>query len=216
MVSVENLFFDGNYQRYLDFEGKTTFSLFIYKTTILKEFGGIRGCCISKEQWGWGKGLRPTLARGGWRGGLRPTLAREGWRGNLRPTLARGGWRESPRPTLAILRASGELSPGRKSARRWLHPPKSCGFRRSRHCRASRINDFGRFSRASGSKWARGEICPTLASLRASGRNLPGRKSARRPKSTRMVSNIRLPNFQLLVEPNTRREISPTTTMYRM
>ena len=182
--------------------------------------------CVSQDQWswrqdlrptlargGWRGGLRPTLAREGWRGGLRPTLAREGWRGNLRPTLARGGWRESPRPTLAIFRASGEFSPGRKSARRWPQPPKSCGFRRSRHCRASRINDFGRFSRASGSKWARGEICPTLASLRASGRNLPGRKSARRPKSTRMVSNLRLPNFQLLVEPNVRREISPATTM---
>ena len=172
----------------------------------------MQSSCVSQDQWswrqdlrptlakgGWRGGLRPTLAREGWRGGLRPTLAREGWRGNLRPTLARGGWRESPRPTLAILRASGEFSPGRKSARCWPHPPKSCGFRRS--------------SRASGSKWARGEICPTLASLRASGRNLPGRKSARRPKSTRMVSNLRLPNFQLLVEPNTRREISPTTSM---
>ena len=186
----------------------------------------MQSSCVSQDQWSWRQDLRPTLARGGWRGGLcpmlaregwrgglRPTLAREGWRGNLRPTLARGGWRGSPRPTLASLRASGEFSPGSKSARRWPHPPKSSGFRRSRHCRASRINDFGRFSRASGSKWARGEICPTLASLWASGRNLPGRKSARRPKATRMVSNLRLPNFQLLVEPNVRREISPATTM---
>ena len=72
---------------------------------------------------------------------------------------------------------------------------------------------FLRFSKASGNKWANEEICPTLASLRASGRNLPGRKSARRPKSTGMVSNLGLPNFQLLVEPNVRRESSPTTTM---
>ena len=96
----------------------------------------MQSSCVSQDQWSWRQDLRPTLARGGWRGGLRPTLAREGWRGGLlptlardcwrgglSPTLARGGWRESPRPTLAILRASGEFSPGRKSARRWPHSP---------------------------------------------------------------------------------------------
>ena len=160
--------------------------IFICKPTISKEFAKTLGCCISKEWWGWRQGLRPTLDRRGWRDCICPTLARAGWRGNPRPTLSRGGWRGSPRPmlssggwrgwprpTLASLRASGEFSPGRKSARRWPHPLKSYGSRHSQHCRASRINDFEGFpkhraisgprrksARRSQACGHRAEICP--------------------------------------------------------
>ena len=71
---------DGNYQRYLTFEGKTLCLILICKRTISKEFMENQGSCIPKEQRGWRQGLHPTLDRRGWRGGICPTLARAGWR----------------------------------------------------------------------------------------------------------------------------------------
>ena len=49
MASVEKHVFDGNYQRYLDVEGKTTFCFFICKTAGSEEFKEMHGSCIYKD-----------------------------------------------------------------------------------------------------------------------------------------------------------------------
>ena len=100
---------------------------------------------------------------------------------NSPPDAREGGLARKPTPDARKLAGVGR-NPAGKKIRPMLLTHPILGSRCSRHCRASRINDSGRFYRVSGNKCAMAEICPMLASLRATGRNLPGRKSARRLK----------------------------------
>ena len=91
-------------------KGKTTFSFFIYKTAVLKEFGEIRGCCISKEQWGWA----------GAKASARRSPGEAGEEASARCSRGRAGEETSDRRSRE---GAGEKAPARRS--------RSCGRRAS-------------------------------------------------------------------------------------